>query len=156
LKPGGGNFGPDGRYFVGFRTAPTITAFAPTLGDAILDRVPPVRRLKAATTLPPDDKSPSAGHNVTRVHPLNCATITENKLQEAANPKVGPPSATPNDRPATARDKDDRPSPFVRVRYRRPVNRRSRTQHWMRPSPNSTSMNSRRSFRRAASAGRQR
>ena len=39
LKPGGGNFGPDGRYFVGFRTARTITAFAPTLGDAILDRV---------------------------------------------------------------------------------------------------------------------
>jgi hypothetical protein len=38
-EAGGGDFGPDGRYFVGLRTARTIMAFAPTLGDAILDRV---------------------------------------------------------------------------------------------------------------------
>jgi hypothetical protein len=31
LNPGGGNFGPDGRYYVGLRTARTIMAFAPTL-----------------------------------------------------------------------------------------------------------------------------
>jgi len=32
LNPGGGNFGPDGRYYVGLRAARTIMAFAPTLG----------------------------------------------------------------------------------------------------------------------------
>jgi DNA-binding beta-propeller fold protein YncE len=31
LNPGGGNFGPDGRYYVGLRTARTITAFPRTL-----------------------------------------------------------------------------------------------------------------------------
>jgi hypothetical protein len=31
LNPGGGNFGPDGRYYAGLRTARTIMAFAPTL-----------------------------------------------------------------------------------------------------------------------------
>jgi hypothetical protein len=31
LNPGGGNFGPDGRYYVGLRTARTIIAFAPLL-----------------------------------------------------------------------------------------------------------------------------
>jgi len=39
LNPGGGNFGPDGRYYVGLRTARTIMAFAPTLdaaGEAVL------------------------------------------------------------------------------------------------------------------------
>jgi len=39
LNPGGGNFGPDGRYHVGSRAARTILAFAPTLdapGEAIL------------------------------------------------------------------------------------------------------------------------
>ena len=39
LNPGGGNFGPDGRYYVGLRTARTIMAFAPTLdgpGDIVL------------------------------------------------------------------------------------------------------------------------
>jgi DNA-binding beta-propeller fold protein YncE len=39
LNPGGGNFGPDGRYYVGLRAARTIMAFAPTLdgaGEAIL------------------------------------------------------------------------------------------------------------------------
>jgi len=34
LKPGGGNFGPDGRYHVGMRAARTIMAFAPTLDGA--------------------------------------------------------------------------------------------------------------------------
>jgi hypothetical protein len=29
LNPGGGNFGPDGRYFIGSRTARTIMAFRP-------------------------------------------------------------------------------------------------------------------------------
>jgi DNA-binding beta-propeller fold protein YncE len=33
LNPGGGNFGPDGRYYVGLRTARTITAF-PRILDA--------------------------------------------------------------------------------------------------------------------------
>jgi DNA-binding beta-propeller fold protein YncE len=33
LNPGGGNFGPDGRYYVGLRTARTIMAFAPTLDE---------------------------------------------------------------------------------------------------------------------------
>ena len=32
LNPGGGNFGPDGRYYVGLRAARTIMAFAPALG----------------------------------------------------------------------------------------------------------------------------
>src|ERR1700740_1516985 len=39
LNPGGGNFGPDGRYYVGLRAARTIMAFAPTLdaaGEAVL------------------------------------------------------------------------------------------------------------------------
>jgi DNA-binding beta-propeller fold protein YncE len=39
LNPGGGNFGPDGRYYVGLRAARTIVAFAPTLdgsGEAVL------------------------------------------------------------------------------------------------------------------------
>jgi hypothetical protein len=39
LKPGGGNFGPDGRYYVGLCTARTIMAFASTLdgpGDIVL------------------------------------------------------------------------------------------------------------------------
>ena len=31
LNPGGGNFGPDGRYYVGLRSARTVTAFARTL-----------------------------------------------------------------------------------------------------------------------------
>jgi hypothetical protein len=31
LNPGGGNFGPDGRYFIGSRTARTIMAFPPGL-----------------------------------------------------------------------------------------------------------------------------
>jgi DNA-binding beta-propeller fold protein YncE len=34
LNPGGGNFGPDGRYHVGMRAARTIMAFAPTLDGA--------------------------------------------------------------------------------------------------------------------------
>jgi DNA-binding beta-propeller fold protein YncE len=39
LNPGGGNFGPDGRYYVGLRVARTIIAFAPTLdgfGETVL------------------------------------------------------------------------------------------------------------------------
>src|ERR1700757_3239665 len=39
LNPGGGNFGPDGRYYVGLRAARTIMAFAPPLdaaGEAVL------------------------------------------------------------------------------------------------------------------------
>jgi DNA-binding beta-propeller fold protein YncE len=39
LNPGGGNFGPDGRYYVGLRAARTIMAFALTLdlaGEAVL------------------------------------------------------------------------------------------------------------------------
>ena len=39
LNPGGGNFGPDGRYYVGLRAARTIMAIAPTLeepGEAVL------------------------------------------------------------------------------------------------------------------------
>jgi DNA-binding beta-propeller fold protein YncE len=39
LNPGGGNFGPDGRYYVGLRSTRTIMAFAPTLdgpGDPVL------------------------------------------------------------------------------------------------------------------------
>lgn len=31
LNPGGGNFGPDGRYYVGLRSARTVTAFPRTL-----------------------------------------------------------------------------------------------------------------------------
>jgi hypothetical protein len=34
LNPGGGNFGPDGRYYVGLRAARTIMEFAPTLDGA--------------------------------------------------------------------------------------------------------------------------
>jgi hypothetical protein len=34
LNPGGGNFGPDGRYYVGLRAARTVMAFAPTLDGA--------------------------------------------------------------------------------------------------------------------------
>src|SRR5471030_222631 len=54
--------------------------------------------------MPPPDENPLVpGRHVSHV-PLNCVTVTENKpCQEAANPKVRPPSATPNDRPATAR-----------------------------------------------------
>jgi DNA-binding beta-propeller fold protein YncE len=41
LNPGGGNFGPDGRYYVGLRSARTVAAFASTLktpGQDFLDR----------------------------------------------------------------------------------------------------------------------
>lgn len=41
LNPGGGNFGPDGRYYVGLRSARTIMAFPPAL-DAPPERVLPV------------------------------------------------------------------------------------------------------------------
>ena len=34
LNPGGGNFGPDGRYFVGSRSRSTVMAFAPSLDAA--------------------------------------------------------------------------------------------------------------------------
>ena len=34
LNPGGGNFGPDGRYYVGLRAARTLMEFAPTLDGA--------------------------------------------------------------------------------------------------------------------------
>ncbi|MFZ3357743.1 MAG: hypothetical protein WA177_03185 [Xanthobacteraceae bacterium] len=34
LNPGGGNFGPDGRYYVGSRSARTVIAFAPSLDRA--------------------------------------------------------------------------------------------------------------------------
>ena len=34
LNPGGGNFGPDGRYYVGLRTARSIMAFSPELETA--------------------------------------------------------------------------------------------------------------------------
>jgi hypothetical protein len=48
LNPGGGNFGPDGRYYIGLRTERTIMAFAPTLdgpGDIVLPpRVVPFPR----------------------------------------------------------------------------------------------------------------
>jgi hypothetical protein len=41
LNPGGGNFGPDGRYYVGIRSARTIMAFAPTLDAAGETVLPP-------------------------------------------------------------------------------------------------------------------
>jgi DNA-binding beta-propeller fold protein YncE len=41
LNPGGGNFGPDGRYYVGMRAARTIMAFAPTLDAAGETVLPP-------------------------------------------------------------------------------------------------------------------
>ena len=48
LNPGGGNFGPDGRYYIGLRAARTIMAFKPTLdgsGEAVLpDAVVPFPR----------------------------------------------------------------------------------------------------------------
>jgi hypothetical protein len=34
LNPGGGNFGPDGRYYVGLRSARTVMAFEPSLDAA--------------------------------------------------------------------------------------------------------------------------
>lgn len=40
LNPGGGNFGPDGRYYVGLRSARTIMAFAPSL-DGVGEHVLP-------------------------------------------------------------------------------------------------------------------
>jgi len=40
LNPGGGNFGPDGRYYVGLRNARTIMAFATSL-DAIGEHIVP-------------------------------------------------------------------------------------------------------------------
>jgi DNA-binding beta-propeller fold protein YncE len=41
LNPGGGNFGPDGRYYVGLRTARTVTAFARTLDAPSEHFLPP-------------------------------------------------------------------------------------------------------------------
>lgn len=41
LNPGGGTFGPDGRYYIGSRSARTIMAFSATLGDASECIVPP-------------------------------------------------------------------------------------------------------------------
>jgi hypothetical protein len=41
LNPGGGNFGPDGRYFVGLRSTRTIMAFSTTLDAAGEHLLPP-------------------------------------------------------------------------------------------------------------------
>ncbi|HEX4023495.1 MAG TPA: hypothetical protein VHX52_02155 [Steroidobacteraceae bacterium] len=41
LNPGGGNFGPDGRYYVGMRSARTIMAFSATLDEAGQRFLPP-------------------------------------------------------------------------------------------------------------------
>jgi DNA-binding beta-propeller fold protein YncE len=41
LNPGGGNFGPDGRYYIGLRGARTIMAFSATLDDAGERILPP-------------------------------------------------------------------------------------------------------------------
>ena len=41
LNPGGGNFGPDGRYYVGLRSARTITAFSATLDAPSEPVLPP-------------------------------------------------------------------------------------------------------------------
>jgi hypothetical protein len=41
LNPGGGNFGPDGRYFVGLRSARTIIALSTSLDAAIEYFLPP-------------------------------------------------------------------------------------------------------------------
>jgi hypothetical protein len=40
LNPGGGNFGPDGRYYVGSRTRRTVMAFAPPFDAAGEDYLP--------------------------------------------------------------------------------------------------------------------
>lgn len=56
LNAGGGNFGPDGRYHVGSRSARTIVAFAPTLdgpGDAVLPS--PVVPFPRGFAFGPDD-----------------------------------------------------------------------------------------------------
>src|SRR5580704_18845401 len=42
LNPGGGNFGPDGRYYVGLRSARTIIALSTSL-DAAVEHVLPLR-----------------------------------------------------------------------------------------------------------------
>ena len=41
LNPGGGNFGPDGRYFVGLRSTRTIIALSTRLDGAVEDVLPP-------------------------------------------------------------------------------------------------------------------
>jgi DNA-binding beta-propeller fold protein YncE len=41
LNPGGGNFGPDGRYYVGLRSERTVLAFAPSLDVAGEPFLPP-------------------------------------------------------------------------------------------------------------------
>lgn len=41
LNPGGGNFGPDGRYFVGLRSVRTIAALSPSLDAAVENVLPP-------------------------------------------------------------------------------------------------------------------
>src|SRR5579862_8937876 len=41
LNPGGGNFGPDGRYFVGLRSERTIIALSTSLDGAVEHRLPP-------------------------------------------------------------------------------------------------------------------
>jgi hypothetical protein len=41
LNPGGGDFGPDGRYYVGSRSSRTIVAFAPTLASPAEPVLPP-------------------------------------------------------------------------------------------------------------------
>src|ERR1700721_294031 len=41
LNPGGGNFGPDGRYFVGLRSERTIVALSTSFDAALEQVVPP-------------------------------------------------------------------------------------------------------------------
>jgi len=41
LNPGGGNFGPDGRYFIGLRSARTIVALSTSLDAAVEHVLPP-------------------------------------------------------------------------------------------------------------------
>src|ERR1700722_5595887 len=41
LNPGGGNFGPDDRYFVGLRSERTIIGFSPGFGAAAEPLLPP-------------------------------------------------------------------------------------------------------------------
>jgi hypothetical protein len=96
-----------------------------------------VHRLKAATIPPPDENPLLPDPHLTRVHPLELRYSNGKQAMPRGRQPEGETTLSNAERQARyrahhkrAHHKDDRPSPVVRVRYRRPADRRSRPQRW--------------------------
>jgi lysophospholipase L1-like esterase len=75
---------------------------------------------------------PVPDSHVTRVHPLELRYSNGEQAMPRGRQPEGETTLSNAERQARyrARHKDDRPTPIVRVRYRRPADRRSRPQRW--------------------------